>query len=174
MKKPSVTQLLDLIAKPALISWANKQGLMGIDTSEKRKKILLNGTSLHSQIENELFEREIDKINFDKFMIGKSIIAREKKIETEWFIGKYDAMLSDEDGQVFIIDYKSGFKGKIYLEHKLQLIAYTMAEPASIAIVPIPQFHLIPIEIKNRNKYENMLIQLSKLWFIKQEIENDT
>ena len=106
-------------------------------------------------------------------MIGKSIIAREKKIETEWFIGKYDAMLSDEDGQVFIIDYKSGFKGKIYLEHKLQLIAYTMAEPASIAIVPIPQFHLIPIEIKNRNKYENMLIQLSKLWFIKQEIEND-
>ena len=72
MKKPSVTQLLDLIAKPALISWANKQGLMGIDTSEKRKKILLNGTSLHSQIENELFEREIDKINFDiSCIIGK-------------------------------------------------------------------------------------------------------
>jgi hypothetical protein len=172
IKKPSVSQLLELLAKPALIDWANKQGLLGVNLKEKRKKSLAKGTSLHSQIEHGVFDREIDSQSYTLFMQDKQIIATEKEIETDWFIGRYDVKLSHE-GKEYIVDYKSGFKGKIYLEHKLQLVAYTMAEPASIAIVPIPQFHLFPIDIPNRTPYEQMLIKLSELWHIKKEIDNE-
>lgn len=176
MKKPSVTQLLDLLAKPALISWANKLGLQGIDIKEKRKKSLAKGTSMHSQIERTCkgeqgFEREIDAMSFAAFLEGKQVVSMEQEIETEWFQGRYDAAIICDD-EYYIVDYKSGFKGKIYLEHKLQLVAYTMAIPASMAIVPIPQFQLVPVEIINREPYEQMLIQLSKLWQLKKEIEN--
>jgi len=40
MKKPSVTELLRILDKPALLNWANKQGLLGIDISVKRKEWL--------------------------------------------------------------------------------------------------------------------------------------
>lgn len=173
--KPSVTQLLDLLAKPALIEWANKLGLQGIDVREKRRKSLASGTSMHEQIEKVCngtgdFEREIDRQSFDAFMCGKQIISTEKEIETEWFVGRYDAKLTS-DGLEYIVDYKRGFKGRVYLEHKLQLIAYTMAEPALIALVPIPQFHLIPIEIADRRPYEQMLKTLAQLWRLKKEID---
>jgi hypothetical protein len=178
MKKPSVTQLIDLLAKPALIAWANKQGLIGVDIKEKRKRSLLKGTSLHSQIEcyhsdGVLLEREIDQQNLEQFMLGKKVISMEKDIETEWFVGRYDVLL-EIDGQKCMADYKSGFKNRVYPDYKLQLIAYTMAEPAAkMAIIPIPQFQLIPVEIEDRKPYENMLKALSQIWYLKKEIENE-
>ena len=169
-KKPSVTDLLDLLAKPALIAWANKQGLSGIDIQEQRKVAKANGTSIHSQIESGAFEREIDAQSFAYFAGQVEIIDSEQKIETEWFVGRYDIRLT-YGGREFIADYKSGFRGKVYLEHKLQLVAYTMAKPALMALVPVPQFHLIPIEIHDRKPYEDMLIQLSRLYQLKKEID---
>jgi predicted RecB family nuclease len=169
-KKPSVTELLDLLSKPALISWANKLGLQGIDVKAKRKASLAAGTSIHAQIEAGCFEREIDSMSFAAFLQGKEILSTEQDIETDWFVGRYDVHLSD-GGVEYIADYKRGFKGKIYLEHKLQLVAYTMAKPAKMAIVPVPQFHLVPIEIEDRRPYEQMLIHLSHIWNLKKEIE---
>jgi hypothetical protein len=175
MKRPSVTTLLDLLAKPALIKWANKQGLLGIDINNVRKKALAGGTSIHEQIENYCkgtgdFEREIDRQSFETFMQGKKLRSMECDIETEWFVGRYDAEIMVDD-EIYIVDYKTGFKGRVYLEHKLQLIAYTMAKPAQMAIVPVPQFHLIPVVIENRKPYEDILKALSNIWQIKQEIE---
>ena len=178
MKKPSVSQLLDLLAKPALIKWANKQGLMGIDIKEKRKRSLAKGTSLHSQIDEfptdgVLLEREIDQQNLNKFMHGKRIISMEKSIETEWFVGRYDVML-ECNGKTWLADYKSGFKGRVYPDYVLQLVAYTMAVPCDgLAIIPIPQFHFIPVEIKDREPYEKMLKALSQIWYLKKEIDNE-
>lgn len=177
MKKPSVTQLLDMLAKPALIGWANKLGLQGIDIKEKRRKSLAKGTSMHQQIEQFStgagdFEREIDRNQFIRLMENKRIAAVEHEIETEWFVGRYDAKLDCENGPC-IVDYKSGYKGKIYLENKLQLVAYTMADAADMALVAIPQFHLIPVIIENRKPYEQMLIKLSELYYINQEIERE-
>ena len=170
-KKPSVTDLLDLLNKPALISWANKLGLQGIDVKQKRRKSLDAGTSIHVQIEAGVFEREIDAMSFAQFLQGKEILSSEQDIETEWFVGRYDVHLSD-GGIEYICDYKRGFKDKVYLEHKLQLIAYTMAIPARMALVPVPQFHLIPIEIHDRRPYEQMLVHLSHIWQLKKEIES--
>lgn len=176
MKKPSVTQLLDLLAKPALIGWANRQGLAGIDIEVSRKKSLENGSSIHSQIESYCkgegdFIEERDRNRFCDFMQDKKLIAIEKQIETEWFIGRYDAMF-ETNGKPIIVDYKSGFTGKIYLENKLQLIAYTMAEPAQMAIVGVPQFFISPVIINDRTPYENLLKSLSNIYYAKKEIEN--
>ena len=172
MKKPSVTQLLDLLSKPALIGWANRLGLQGVDIKEKRRVSLAKGKSLHKQIEHASlgtgdFESEATRIRFDALMANKSIIGVEKKIETEWFVGRYDTMLLDENGQCWIADYKSGFKGRIYLENKLQLIAYTMAVQADMALIPIPQFRFVPVAVPARKPYEHMLITLSEIYWLK-------
>ena len=177
MKKPSVTQLLDLLSKPALIGWANKLGLQGVDIKEKRRASLAKGRSLHGQIERVSlgtggFDSDTNRTRFDALMANKSIISVEKKIETEWFIGRYDSMILDENGQCWIADYKSGFKGRIYLENKLQLIAYTMAVPADMAIISVPQFQFIPVTVLDRNPYEQMLIKLSEIYRLKKEINN--
>ena len=174
MKKPSVTMLLDLLAKPALIDWANKQGLLGIDIKEVRRKAKAGGNSIHDQIEAYCkgtggFEREIDHNCFQHFMQGKVIRSTEQTIETEWFVGRYDAEILVGD-ELYIADYKTSFKGRLYLEHKLQLVAYTMAVPAQMAIVPVPQFHLVPVVIQDRKPYEEMLKALSKIWQAKQEL----
>lgn len=169
MKKPSVTALLDLLAKPALIGWANKQGLMGIEIKAKRKVSLEAGTSIHSQIESGCFDRQIDATAFCSFMHGKKILATEQDIETEWFIGRYDVSLLVNE-QEYIVDYKRSSKGRIYLENKLQLVAYTMAKPALMAIVHVPTFQFIPVQIVDRKPYEQMLIHLAAVWQLKEEI----
>ena len=61
MKKPHVTQLLDLLNKPALLNWANKIGLQGINIDEFRKNALRKGSARHREIENFL----IDNIPFE-------------------------------------------------------------------------------------------------------------
>ena len=175
MKKPSVTMLIDLLAKPALIDWANKQGLLGVDIKDLRKKAKSSGTSMHSQIERYCngtgeFEREIDRNSFENFMQGKVVRSMECNVENEWFIGRYDAEILVDD-EIYIVDYKTGFKGTVYLEHKLQLIAYTMCVPAQMAIVAVPAFHLVPVVVEDRKPYEEMLKSLSLIWQLKRDIE---
>jgi len=178
VKKPSVTQLTDLLSKPALIGWANRLGLQGIDIKEKRRASLAKGSSLHGQIERVSlgtgdFDDERNRERFAALMADKTIISVEKKIETEWFVGRYDSMIRDSAGQCWIVDYKSGFKGKIYLENKLQLIAYTMSEPADMAVISIPGFQFYPFEAADRKPYEQMLIKLSEIYQLKKEIEHE-
>lgn len=177
MNKPSVTELLDILAKPALISWANKQGLKGIDLKDFRKKALSKGTSIHAQIEGVYkgtakFEKQDDAIKFEKFMLDKSLMGSEIDIETDWFVGRYDARI-EHLGNEYIVDFKRGFKGKIYLENKLQLIAYTMAEPAAMAIVGTKDFKMVPVVIADRRPYEEILKSLSKIWYLQKEIGNE-
>ena len=79
MKKPSVTELIKLLDKPALMYWANKQGLAGIDIKTERKKWLNDGTSMHSQVEEYVknktpFLNKDHQDNFDKFIFDKEIL----------------------------------------------------------------------------------------------------
>ena len=174
MKKPTVTQLLDLLAKPALINWANRQGLAGIDIQEQRRVAKANGNSLHHQVEaackgTGFFEKEEDGAAFQCFMKDKQIVSVETKFETEWFTGRYDCKLKYKEMD-FLVDYKSGYAGKLYLENKLQLVAYGMAEPVNgLAIVSIPSFDFVPVKILNRGKYEDMLICLSKIYNLQRD-----
>lgn len=176
MKKPSVTKLLDLLHKPAIVKWANKQGLEGVEISAYSALVKRHGTELHAQIEAAIhgraqFDDDQTARNFAAFMQGKTPIATEKSFETEWFVGRFDFAYADEDGELFVVDWKRSRRGRVYLEHKLQLVAYTMAFPAKMGIVQVPQFSLIPVEIEDRKPYEEMLKTLSKLYQLKKEIE---
>lgn len=170
--KPTVTQLINLLDKPGLLKWANNIGLQGIKLDDYRKNSKGNGISLHRQIqmfvENKIpFENVEHQNKFDQFILNKEIIDLEKNIETDWFIGRYDAKIKCGERKI-ICDFKSG--SSIYLEQKLQLSAYKMAHPdCEIAIVQIPDFIFKPIEIDFK-KCELILKCLHKIWELKQFI----
>ena len=95
MRKPTVTELLDLLNKPALINWANKIGLQGIKLEEYRTSKKEGGISLHKQIENKLINNtpiqdEQLRLKFDLWIETVEILAVEKTIETQYFVGRLD------------------------------------------------------------------------------------
>lgn len=173
MKKPSITELLDILAKPALIGWANKLGLKGIEVNGYMKGKRNRGTSMHSQIEHACFDEEKDAERYMDFMHDKQVIFTEQNIETDWFVGRYDAMMLIS-GEKYVVDYKKGYKGKIYLENKLQLIAYTMAVPAKMAVIGVPLFTVHEFEPADRKPYEEIIKRLSEIYQFKQEISKNT
>lgn len=168
MKKPSVTTLIGLLDKPALLSWANKQGLAGIDISQKRKEWLNDGISIHSQIENfvkngEPFYNSDHEKSFKNFISDKKILGYEFDIETDWFVGRCDMKL-EWNKKVYLIDFKNKSKG-VYFENKLQLVAYGMAEKCdSFSIVSVPEFKMMNFTIKDRTPYEEILKSLSNIY----------
>lgn len=178
MKKPSISELLSLLSKPALIGWANKQGLLGVDINKASKKWLNAGTSIHAQINrfienNEPFENEENQVRFLRFAENKELLCSEKEIETEWFIGRYDLKMKWND-KIYLCDFKSN-KRKIRLENRLQLVGYSMAEPCdSFAIISVPDFTILNFKIENRQPYEDMLKALSTIYTLKNQIENGT
>jgi hypothetical protein len=174
--KPTITQLIDLLNKPALIKWANKIGLNGVDLDEYRNNLKYKGTSIHKQIENYIkYNIKLDNIedqnNFDKYFVNKKIISYEKKIETDYFIGRLDIIIEYKNNK-FICDFKSNQKN-VYFENKLQLVAYNMYEKIdNLGIISVPDFKYIPVIINDYKKYENILICLSNIYKLKNEIEN--
>lgn len=178
MKKPSVTELVKLLDKPALLKWANKQGLAGVDISKKRQEWLDAGKSMHSQIEGylkdgERFISETDQEKFEVFLSGKKIITFESNIETEWFTGRYDLEV-DWGGRVYLMDFKKDNKGirQVYFEDKLQLVAYSMARPCDcFAVVSTPSFKVHQVEIEDKEPYIEILKALSIIHTQKQLID---
>jgi len=57
IKKPSVSQLLSLLDKPALLGWANKIGLEGKTLLDVRRQNMSAGTNLHKQVERWLLNK---------------------------------------------------------------------------------------------------------------------
>lgn len=175
MKKPSVTELTKILDKPALLNWANKQGLLGIDISIARKKWLNDGTSIHSQIENFIkngvpFLESSTQFMFENFFKDKSIEFVEKQIETDWFTGRIDIGLL-YNNCFYICDFKSNQKN-VYIENKLQLVAYGMAERCEkYAIISVPDFTLIPVEIPDTKPYEEILKALSIIYTNKELVK---
>lgn len=174
MKKPSITELTGLLDKPALLKWANKIGLQGINIDDYKKQSTSNGTNLHKQIENYLlngFKLDDEKIHEKcvKFFLDKNIISVEKWCENEYFLGRLDIKF-EYNGETYIADFKTNCKG-IYLEHKLQLSAYRMIEKSEkVAIISIPEFILIPIMDCDFNKCEQIMINLANIYNLKNEM----
>src|SRR3990167_1937583 len=61
---PGVTTVLGVISKPALISWANRQGLAGIDTTKYVDSLAAVGTAAHLLIQAHLTKTEPDLSDF--------------------------------------------------------------------------------------------------------------
>jgi len=173
-KKPGVTELLNLLNKPALMNWANKIGLKGISLAKYRKEAMGRGSSLHKQIERYIKKQkdfedfEIQK-QFVRFMRNKEILSIEQYVENELFIGKYDIELKFNK-KTYLCDWKSS--NGVYLENILQLVAYRMVKNVDrIAIITIPEFIFEPIFIKDYNPYEQIIKSLSAIHVAKEEVK---
>jgi hypothetical protein len=174
MKKPSVTELISLLDKPALLNWANKIGLEGIKLEDYRKRSLQNGTSIHKQIEdfinnNHPFENKEHENNFKRYFNNKEILEIEKPIETDLFVGRLDVKFK-YNNKVYICDFKTNQKN-VYFENILQLCSYWMAEKCDgVGIISVPDFRFIHVSVENFNEYEKIIKSLNTIYTLKQKL----
>lgn len=137
---PGVTTILGVINKPALVPWANKLGLQGIDTCAYVDKLAEIGTLAHYWIECLLTDREPDFTSWSqeqqdlaansvvKFLEWQDehdirVIATELPLVSEAyrFGGTLD-ILAEIDGKLGLIDIKTS--KAIYDDHMYQVAAY--------------------------------------------------
>jgi hypothetical protein len=175
MRKPSVSDLLNLLDKPALLGWANRIGLEGESLIDARRKSMSKGTSLHREIEHWLTRETPIKdddffINVKSFFSDKEILAVEKPIVHDRFTGRLDVKYKDKDGFVFVCDFKSN-QSRLYRENLLQLTAYRMAENCDrVAIISIPSMKILDPWINNFKPYEKTVLILADLYQALSEI----
>jgi len=137
---PGVTTILGVINKPALVNWANHQGLAGINTSKYVDELADIGTLAHAMIAHFLGGPEPDLDDYSKNQIDRA----ENAVLSfhEWAKGKdmetnfsERQMVSEElryggtvdwigaiDGVETVLDLKTG--KAIYDEHLYQVAAY--------------------------------------------------
>jgi len=168
MNKPHVTKLLKILDKPALLKWANKIGLQGIELDQYRNKKMGQGSLLHKQIEDFVlndtpFENNIiQKIFIDKVYSKVEFLEIEQSMETEYFTGRIDAKIL-LNGEKYIIDWKK--QKKVYFENILQLVAYRMSDPeCKLAVITIPDFTIKPLNITDYEPYEEILKALCLIY----------
>ena len=137
-KVPSVTELLNVVAKPYLVPWANRMGLQGVDINQYNAEITGIGTMVHGKIEAYYQGMEFDVSGYPSEMKEKAdelfikfltwenehdvkIIYNELPMISEKFGGTIDAVM-ELDGKLTVIDWKTS--KEIYPEYFGQLTAY--------------------------------------------------
>jgi hypothetical protein len=139
---PSVTTVLNILAKPALIRWANRLGLEGIDMDKYKDELADIGTLTHYLIMCRLRE-EIPETNeftpeqlelaqgcFKKYIEweGKNpirpILVEERLVSEQYqYGGQPDLYALCINGGLMLADFKTNAKG-IFPEMIYQVAAY--------------------------------------------------
>ena len=137
---PGVTTILGVIAKPALINWANRMGLAGIDTAKHVDSLAGIGTLAHAMIAAHLTGTEADTsdyspkdvsqaenacLSFFEWTKGREIkttLSEHQMVSEQLQFGGTCDWYGALDGNETIIDLKTG-RG-LYDEHTYQLAAY--------------------------------------------------
>ena len=141
---PGITTILNLHAKNALVPWANKLGLQGIEVSKYVDNLADIGTLAHAMITDKLIGQETDTADYSKNQIDlaeNSTLSfweweKDHKIEEVFFVERplvsekhrYGGTLdiyARVNGQKEIIDLKTGSSG-IYDEHLWQVATLKM------------------------------------------------
>lgn len=138
---PSVTTALGVLAKPALIKWANRIGLEGIELDKYKDELADIGTLTHYLImcnlkdeEPYLDEYTQEQINMAKdcykkfeawFKINpvKSIIAEEPLVSEEYKYGGTLDLYALCRGELLLVDFKTNAIG-VFPEMIYQVAAY--------------------------------------------------
>jgi hypothetical protein len=149
---PGVTTILNVIAKPALISWANRMGLDGINTSKHVDELADIGTLAHAMIahhlggpapdlddysKNQISRAENSVLSFHEWAKGKELrtVFSEKQMVSEGLrYGGTCDWLGHIDGVLILLDLKTG--KAIYDEHLYQVAAYWNLTNEAAAFVP--------------------------------------
>lgn len=137
---PGVTTVLGILAKPALVPWANNLGLQGIKVKDYVDVLAEIGTIAHEMIlcyhENRKFEpgdRPADLIdkaencllsyfNWEKGHKIEPILCEAQLVSRSWKFGGTLDMYANVDGIPTLLDYKTG--KAIYPEYFYQCAAY--------------------------------------------------
>jgi len=142
VRLPGVTTVLNELNKPALIGWANRMGLEGIDSTKFVDAAARVGTVAHARIEAYLHGLELDESNitpeeldlsangFIRFMewwdrshlvcLGSEL----RLVSEKWQVGgTLDVLAKDTlTGERVLVDVKTG--SGIYREARMQTAAY--------------------------------------------------
>jgi hypothetical protein len=137
---PGVTTVLSVLAKPALVPWANKLGLAGHDVKDYVDTLALVGTIGHeiiachnrginfdpSPYPNELVDKAencfLSYLSWEKQHKVEPILCEAQLISELYGYGGTIDMLAKVDGAPTLVDYKTG--RAIYPEHIYQVAAY--------------------------------------------------
>ena len=116
-----VTTAIGILAKPALIPWANKLGLQGIEVGKHVDNLAEIGTLAHTMVENYLLKKETD---FSDYTANQKSQAENSLISFfEWYKNhKIDIIFAEE--QLVSEMYRYGGTGDIYakVDDVLELI----------------------------------------------------
>ena len=137
---PGVTTVLGILNKPALVIWANRLGLQGIDSSKYRDEMADIGTLAHRMILDYFNKAETDTTDYSDNQIdlaencllsfwewGKQhkievIMAEAQLVSSQYGYGGTIDCYCNLDGQPTLLDFKTG--KAIYPEMFYQLAAY--------------------------------------------------
>jgi len=134
---PGATTITGILNKPALVAWANKIGLQGIEVAKYVDELASIGTLIHSMVEHHLKGLKLDLNDYTPNQIDTAengflkylewekqnhpkLIASELCLVSEEmkYGGTIDAIM-EIDGKTTLVDFKSS-KG-IFPEHFLQV-----------------------------------------------------
>lgn len=137
---PGVTTITNMLAKPALVVWANRLGLEGVDTNKYVDKAANIGTCAHYLVQCHLSGEEPDLSNFTPQEVSMAKNALSKYLEWEKqftvspllletplvselykFGGTIDCY-AKLNGEPWLLDFKTG--KAIYDEMFTQVAAY--------------------------------------------------
>jgi len=149
----AVTRLIGMLDKPALLKWANKIGLQGIDLEFYQSESKTKGTTAHDQVERYFKHGEpfsgVEKL--EKSLAGYDVIGCEVNINNGFLFGRIDLILK-KGTELYICDFKSS-KG-IYLSTKLQLATYKhLYNGHKICYINLDTFELVEIKINTLPYY---------------------
>lgn len=137
---PGVTTVINLLAKPQLIVWANRLGLQGIDSTKYRDEAADIGKLAHAMIQADLLHYELDYdgfsdeqiklasntiLSFDEWKKHRNIeplFCESSLISEKHLFGGIIDCYCKIDGEHTLIDFKTG--KAIYDEYFVQLAAY--------------------------------------------------
>jgi len=137
VRVPGVTTILGVLAKPALIIWANRMGLQGIDTSKYVDEAAKAGTAAHEMIECHLTDQEFDRSQYSEDLLGiaengyikyldwekiheiKNVKSEMILVSEKYRYGGQIDMYAELDGLPTLIDFKTNATG-IYPEMEYQ------------------------------------------------------
>ncbi len=137
---PGVTTVLGVLNKPALIAWANRMGLQGIDTNKYVDEAAAVGTLAHAMIIDALGGEPVrlgdftaDQLTRARYGVSvfeawrkghdlKPQLLEQALVSEEHHYGGTIDIVAQLDGEPVLIDFKTS--SGIYEEHIFQVGAY--------------------------------------------------
>lgn len=194
---PGVTTIIGLLNKPALIAWANKLGLDGIDSSKYVDDLAGVGTLAHELVQShftgapidysEVSPKDVERAenclkSFNAWVNDQKIepILNEQELVSDKlkYGGKLD-MYCTLNGKKTLVDFKSG--KAIYDEYFYQLAAYSIlleehGHPVEQAIiVRIGRENSEGFEVRSiddLSKHKQVFGKLLDIYYLQRELKN--